>query len=175
MSILERHRARYEADRSNARTKAVLNLQSTLRVDFNLSGWGGRAREAYADQWLNGEKYSPAGWDWEEIFRRHHEPDRLDIAIWGPQARLCGFGLALTTSQAITIRFVEGDSRHDCPLKGMRALIILECAACYAQARGRSELRIQPKNERLEELYRQIYGFVLETPRRGEAYYRKGI
>jgi hypothetical protein len=108
-------------------------------------------------------------------FRVHRDPDRLDIVIWGPNDRLCGLGLGLTSSEAVEVRFIEGDPRPDCPLKGKRILIILECAACYAQARGRKELRIQPINQRLEYLYRQTYGFVLETPRRGARYYRKGV
>jgi hypothetical protein len=171
MSVVARHKARFETDRYSARTQAVNNLQPHL-PEFNLSGWGARAKEAYLYQWLGDHKCS---WDWEEIFRRHNDPDRFDIAIWGPNWRLCGLAVGLTTAEALEIRFLEGDPRPDCPLKGRRILITLESAACYAQARGRTELRVRPKNERLEDLYRQTYGFVLETTRGGDRYYRKGV
>jgi hypothetical protein len=170
MSVVARHKARFEADRHSSRAQAVRNLTPHL-PEFNLSGWGARAREAYLDQWRGDPK---CNWDWEEIFRRHNDPDRLDVAIWGPNERLCGLGLGLTTGEALDLRFLEGDPRPDCPLKGRRILIFLESAACYAQARGRAELRIRPKNERLEDLYRQTYGFMLETRRGGESYYRRG-
>lgn len=171
MSVLARHKARFEADRHAARAQAVKNLQPHL-PEFNLSGWGARARESYLDQWRGEPK---CNWDWEEIFRRHNDPDKLDVAIWGPNERLCGLGIGLTTGEALELRFLEGDPRADCPLKGRRILIFLESAACYAQARGRPELRVRPKNERLEDLYRQTYGFVLETNSRGDRYLRKDI
>lgn len=171
MSILARTKARYEADRFAARAQAVVNLAAHL-PEFNLSGWGARAREAYLDQW---PRIAQKDWDWEEIFRRHADPDRLDIAIWGQNERLCGLAVGTTSSEALEIRFLEGDPRADCPLKGLRILIVLESAACYAQARGRRELRVRPKNEPLEALYRQTYGFVLETTRSGDRYYRKGV
>jgi hypothetical protein len=171
MSIVARTKARYETDRYNARTQAVANLQAHL-PEFNLSGWGARAREAYLDQWFGTPQ---CRWNWEDIFRRHSDPDRLDIAIWGENGRLCGLAIGTTTSEALEIRFVEGDPRIDCPLKGRRILIVLESAACYAQVRGRTELRVRPKNEHLENLYRQTYGFVLETTRSGGRYYRKGV
>lgn len=171
MSTLERAKARFEANRHDSRVQAVRNLQPHL-PEFNLSGWTGRAKEAYLDQWL---KAGDCHFDWLEVFRRHTDPDRLDLAIWGAENRLCGLGLGLTTSEAVEVRFAEGDPRADCPLKGRRILILLEAASCYAQARGRKELRIQPVNEHLESLYRQTYGFVLETTRSGERYYRRGI
>lgn len=171
MSVLARAKARFETDRHGARAQAVKNLQPHL-PEFNLSGWGARAREAYLQQWLGPPKCL---WDWEEIFRRHNDPDRLDIAIWGENERLCGLAVGLTTGSSVEVRFLEGDPRPDCPLKGRRILIVLESASCYAQARGRQELRVRPKNERLETLYRQTYGFVLETTRGGDRYYRKGV
>jgi hypothetical protein len=171
MSTLARAKTRFEADRFAARRTTIANLTDQVGVEFILSAWGERARHALLGQWKqNGHIF-----DWEEIFRVHRDPDRLDIVIWGPNDRLCGLGLGLTSSEAVEVRFIEGDPRPDCPLKGKRILIILECAACYAQARGRKELRIQPINQRLEYLYRQTYGFVLETPRRGARYYRKGV
>jgi len=110
MSAVARHKARFETDRFNARAQAVQNLRAHL-PEFNLSGWSGRSREAYLDQWPGGGR-----WKWEEIFRRHNDPDRLDIAIWGANDRLCGLALGTTTSEYVEIRFLEGDPRPDCPL-----------------------------------------------------------
>lgn len=169
MSI-EREKARFESNRYDARLQATQNLR--LGVEFTLTGWGERAKEAYADQWLN---HCTPQFDWERIFRIHRDLDRLDLVIWGPGGRLSGLALGLTTPQAVIMSFIEGDPRPDCPLKGKRVLIGLECGTCYGQVRGRTEIRIQPINKRLEELYRQEYGFVLETPGRGESYYRKDI
>ncbi len=151
-------------------------LHRELRVPIGLiaADWGGTVCEA----WMSEAAVArfPELADRLEVVRlTRDDPDRLDMVIWGPDYRLCGLGLGLTTGEAVEIRFIEGDPSPDCPLKGRRTLIILECASCYAQARGRKELRIQPINERLEDLYRQTYGFVLETPRRGERYYRKDI
>lgn len=170
-ATLERARARFIANRDAARRAAAVALPSQLGVEFHLSGWTGKVREAYLDQW-NGEHRS--GWDWVEIFRRHNDPDRLDIAIWS-QNRLSGLALCLTSGTCVEIRFLEGDPREDCPLKGHRTLIVLECAANYAQARGKTELRIQPVNSDLETLYKDVYEFSLETPRGQAHYYRKVV
>jgi hypothetical protein len=165
-------RAKFEADRNAARLQAAITLAPVLKVDFQIAGWSSRTKQAILDQW---NRKAGQGWDWDEIFRRHRDPDRLDIAIWSPQDRLSALALGLTSAESVEIRFLEGDPRQDCPLRGRRALIVLECAACYAQAKGRPELRVRPINERLATLYKQIYGFELATPTRGEAYYFKKV
>jgi hypothetical protein len=169
MSSLERAKARYAVDRDAAHRQAALHLSTPIGVDFHLSGWTGKAREALAAQWKS------SYFDWAEIFRRHRDPDRLDMVIWAPEERLSGIGLGLTTGESVVVRFVEGDPRDDCPLKGRRIAIFLECAALYAQARGKLELRIQPINERLATLYQQSYGFTLATDQEGRAYYQRSI
>jgi hypothetical protein len=173
-SSFARARERYQEFAATSRASAAIRLSPVLGVDFYVSGWSGKGREALADQWVaNGQQLSI--WDWNEIFRRHQDPDRLDMVIWGPDGRLCGIGLCLTTSQAVEVRFVEGDPRQDCPLKSKRTLIFLDCAAGYAQLRGKVELRIEPKNQALETLYSKRYGFSLETPRGSKAYYKKVV
>lgn len=174
-SALEHAKKRYSDAREACRRQAGLRLGHVLGVEFHVSGWSNKGREAMADQWVDLKGATLSAWDWNEIFRRHHDPDRLDMVIWGPDDRLCGVGLALTTGQAVDIRFVEGDPRIDCPLKGKRTLIFLECAAGYAQQRGKAELRIEPKNSALVNLYTDVYGFSLETPRGANAYYRKAV
>jgi hypothetical protein len=169
MSALAKAKARYAEAKDGARRQAALNLEAVIGCKFYLSAWSRGARDALADQWP-----TPHLWDWNEIFRRHNDPDRLDAVIWAGE-RLAGLALVLTTSQYVEIRFSQGDPRADCPLKGRRSLIIVECAACYAQARGRPELRVQPVSDRLKTLYVEKYLFELATPRRGDAYYYKRV
>lgn len=89
--------------------------------------------------------------------------------------RLCGLALTTLSSAAATIIFLEGQPDPECPLAGYRALIAIEAAQNYAQINGRKEIRVQPVNSRLEELYRDIFNFELATPRGQEAYYRREI
>jgi hypothetical protein len=98
------------------------------------------------------------------------------MSIWGADGeRLCGLGLGLTKGDYVELRFVEGDPRPDCPLKGQRILVFLECSTLYAQAIGRSELRVEPINERLANLYQKVYGFSLAPHRDGRPYFTKRI
>jgi hypothetical protein len=168
-------RAKYQSAKDKARQQTVRMLAPQVGVGFTMSGWFRRAREAFAEQWLTAGRHEDAGWDWEHVFRRYNDPDQLDMVIWLPNNRLCGIGLGVTTSQAVSVRFIEGDPRSDCPLKGRRALIFLECAANYAQSRGKVELRIEPVNEELVNLYTEVYGFTLETPPRRRSYYKRKV
>ncbi|WP_144445574.1 hypothetical protein [Inquilinus limosus] len=172
---LRRAKERYERDRDTARREAALNLRPHLAVDFRLSGWTGKTLGAYFDQWGPADRHPDGDWDWPEIIRRHNDADRLDIAIWGPDDRLCGLALGLTKGRAIEIRYVEGDPRADCPLTGRRILIVLECAAIYAQAMGKAELHVQPVNASLVDLYQVKYGFTLASPRKQSPYYWKKV
>lgn len=139
-----------------------------LGRQIRVTEWTGRAAKSLVD-------WNGSAFDWPAIFRRHNDPDRLDMAIWHGQDRLCGLALGLTTSNSVVLRFLEGDPRQDCPLRGRRILIALETATNYAQARGKKEIRLQPKNDDLVYLYENVYGFVLESPRNEAPYYRKGV
>jgi len=114
-------------------------------------------------------------WDWEEIFRGHRDPDRLELVIWTVGDRLSGLGLVLTSGRAVELRFLEGDPRPDCPLKGRRIAVALEAAARYAQARGKLEIRLQPLNASLGCLYCKAYGFEEVTPKGAQSYLRKAV
>lgn len=143
-------------------------MSSFLGKPVQITEWSGRALKHLGD-------WGGSHFDWEEIFQKHREPDRLDMAIWSSQERLSGLALGLTTGQSLMLRFVEGDPRQDCPLKGQRILIALQAATNYAQARGKREIRLQPVNEKLVYLYEKVYGFALESPRNEAPYYRKGV
>jgi len=172
---LSRAKTRYAGMRDAAYLAAAKTLVPVIGVDFRVSGWTRRAYEAYVDQWTNVARPKSGDWDWPEIFRVHRDPDRLDLVIWSPNDRLSGLSLGTLSNSALNLRFLEGDPRSDCPLKGKRILIVLECAANYAQARGRSELRVQPLNEDLETLYRDGYGFTIETQKGVGHYYKKVV
>lgn len=172
MSLFHAHKQQCGIDRDAARRQAALTLTPHIGVEFHLSGWTNKAREAFATTW--GTKGRAVEWDWPQIFRTYDDHTRLDLAMWVGD-NLCGLALGILTNQAIVVKFLEGNPRSDCPLLGRRALIALETAQCYAQLRGRTELRVQPTNERLETLYCDIFGFALETPRGAQAYYRKEI
>jgi hypothetical protein len=143
-------------------------LAKHIGTAYQITEISGRALRYISDVW------GGSHFDWQEVLRRHNEPDAMPIAIWH-EDRLCALALALTTGQAVVLRFVEGDPRADCPLKGRRFLIALEACANYAQARGKKEIRLQPKNDALVYLYEKVYGFALESPKNETPYYRKGV
>lgn len=166
---------RFAELQDEARRTAALALKDALGLDFHIGAWGTKARQAFTDQWPTDLRRPEVRWDWEEIFRRHRDPDRLEMVIWAAGDRLSAIGLGLCTGQAVNLRFLEGDPRADCPLKKRRSLIALECSHRYAQGRGRKELRVQPVNAALESLYRDVYGFSLEAPRGQAPYWRRGV
>lgn len=175
---IARVKTRYARAKDDARRQAALNLAPVLGVNFHLADWSRSAEQAFHEQWaaVPERAYSEGGWNWPEIFRRNRDWDAMRIAVWSEdRARLTALGLLRVTGQAVVAEFIEGDPRPDCPLKGKRALIVLEAAHCYACVLDRPELRLVPANERLAELYRESYGFTLEQPRHGKAYYRKDV
>jgi hypothetical protein len=172
-SDLAHAKRRYEQAAAEARRLTAVELCPKIGVDFHLTGWTNKGRDALQVQWT--QRHSEAGWDWPEIFRRHRDPDRLELVIWGPKDRLCGLALCLTTGHCVEIRFLEGDAKPDCPLKGRRILIVLDCAARYAQARGKEELRAQPVNPALQALYRDVYGFALVAGKSAGAYWFRKV
>lgn len=144
-----------------------------LGVDFVLTGWTRRVQDAYQIQWT--DRREDTAWNWTEIYRRHRDPDALWVAIWAPNERLAGLGLALTGGQAVECRFLEGDPSPECVLKGVRLLIFLEAAAYYAQERGKTELRVQPASTEIAVILREGFGFSLEAARGSEPFYVRAV
>ena len=101
MTELGRAKARYRKAADDARRQVAANLHPVLGDGFTLGRWGPKAREAYLDQWGEGD------WDWDEIFDRYNAPDRLEIVVWAGEV-LCALGLATTTNQAVVVQFVQG-------------------------------------------------------------------
>ena len=150
------------------------DLTPHIGVQFQIGEWTQRTLHAYDEQWPK-PRHPDAGWDWPQAFAVHRDFDRLPLVLWGPGGRLSGLGLATTTNNAVVIKFLEGDPRTDCPLRGRRALIALETASRYAQMMGRTELRVHPVNSSLDGLYQGVYGFTKETPRKGPSFLRKEV
>ncbi|WP_156418461.1 hypothetical protein [Aureimonas sp. D3] len=164
---------RYGDKGADARRLAATSLAPHLGVKFSVSEISNRVLE-HIEKWPPDLRNGEVNFDWREIKRAHREPNRLEIAIWCGE-RLCGVALCLLKSNYVEVRFVEGDPNKDCPLRGYRVLIVLECAANYAQGLGRREIRIQPINDTLAELYIGVYGFVEERPKNRSAYFRKEV
>jgi hypothetical protein len=168
-------RARYLPRGDEARLRAARKISSALGIDLSLGIWSRRASEAWKRQWLGLDRRSAECWDWDLVHDRYHnEVDRLDLVMWVGD-RLCGLALTTLSGEAATVRFLEGSPRQDCPLTGYRALVALEATQNYAQLNGKREIRVQPVVPRLEDLYRDIFGFELATPRGQDAYYRLEI
>ena len=73
------------------------------------------------------------------------------------------------------MRFVEGDPSPECALIGRRLLIALDVATNYTQISGRHELRVEPMNDRLVNLFEATYGFEPVKPRKGSPYWAKKV
>jgi hypothetical protein len=125
----------------DARQTTVDRLSPCDGVPFTLTEWSGRAYEA-SKLWTDGY------YDWVDIGRRYSDPDRLTLALWVDD-RLIAMCLARTTSRAVFVEVVEGDAAVDCPFRGLRLEILLDACANYAQARGKLELQLQPKNDEM--------------------------
>jgi len=151
----------------DARQTTTERLSPLNGVSFTLTEWSGRAYEA-SKLWDGGY------YDWLEISRRFSEPDRLALALWA-EDRLLAMALATTTGSALFLQVVEGDPAADCPLQGLRLEIILDACANYAQCRGKSELRLEPKNQDLVALYENVYGFHRVNVRGGAPYWCRKV
>jgi hypothetical protein len=176
VNTLDQARAYYGGLKDKACLEASRSLRSSLGIDVRIRRVGRSAHEQVRDHWMRAGRHADAGWDWEEIFRRHREPKCLDLAIWSPDSSsLIALALATMTMEAATLRYCEGNPQDGCDYKGKRVLIALEAVANYALGAGLSEIRIDPVNEKLASLYQTVYGFELVAPKKGPAYYRKGI
>ena len=152
----------------DAMRKASDNLKREASLDVHLREFTRSTLEIVVT-WKN------LKFDWPEIHRSIKDPDCFRFGIWS-QDRLSAVALATTTNQAVCLRFVEGDESDDAPLRGLRILIALEAITIYGQLRGKSELKLEPINEKLISLYEDTYGFEAISPRKGSPkYWRKSI
>lgn len=170
MSALRVTQAYYEGLQNGAAQAAARTL-GEAGIDVTLLRYSRRVDEAVADQWQERQ----VEWDWSEITRKYRGPKSFCVAMWSPGDRLSGVAMMTVSPEAVTVKFVEGDPRPDCPLIGRRALIALEVATNYAQQCGINEIRIHPVNVALARFYETVFGFELVKPHKEEPYYRKRI
>jgi hypothetical protein len=163
------YREKYVTRAIEARTASQEMLCEVLGVEFVLTEISGRMHQEMTSQWTTSR------FDWPEILRRHrNDADRLDVAVWCGD-RLSGVFFCTLSGEAVVLRWVEGDPRTDCPLRGQRLLIALDVATNYAQRNGRYEIRAEPINARLINLFEQDYGFTPVKPRTGAPYWSKKV
>jgi len=161
-------RQKYIQGAYQARQFSEQLLSSQLGVNFNTSEWSGRTFEALRAQWGN------SVFDWERIAVATREPSRFDAAVWVGD-RLCCLLVATLGGEAVTLRWVEGDPRPECPLKGRRLLIALDLVTNYAQANGRYEIRAEPLNSAMVNLFETDYGFHAVKAKGRTPYWRKQV
>ena len=148
----------------SARCGTIIKLEPILRKKFQLKYASRSDFETVQTQWEQSTKF-----DWEEIHKRwSREVGAFILAIWADH-ELCAFALLTKTSSYVTIQFVER-KEGKCSLTGNILVIILETAARYAQLSGAGELRLEPKNDKLVELYVNQYGFKAEKNSKGILY-----
>lgn len=175
MSLVTAHRERYLQCAHDAFRKCEAKLLQRARLSFAITEYSGRSAEAVREQWEPFGRDHETAWDWAELVRHYRkDPDTLAMAVWSGE-RLSSLCLATTSGNAVHIRYLEGDPRADCPLRGCRALIALEACAGYAQSRGKTELRVHPLNDRLKGLYVDTYGFDVCSPKKAEPYLFKRV
>lgn len=175
MSLVAQNRERYLQSAHDAYRASESELIPILGVSFTIHEYSRRALEAIKDQWEPNGRSPETAWDWHELVRHYRkDPDLLTMAVWSGD-RLAALGLATTSSECVNFRYLEGDPRKDCPLIGRRALIALETCSGYAQARGKTELRVSPLNESLERLYIDKYGFSVSRPKKAEPFLFKKV
>ena len=168
MSSVARAKQRYIQNRHDAYAKTTRDLGGVLGVDFSLVELSNRALEAIEKQW------GKSHFDWAAINRKYNDPSCAKFAIWVGE-RLAAICVADTTGQSVKVRYLEGDPRGDCPLKGRRILVALDAMANYAQLRGKVELVLEPINEKLIDLYESVYGFEVVRPKKDPAFCRKKV
>jgi hypothetical protein len=168
-------KARYQAAQDAARRQAAITFAPIMGASFTITNTSRAAFEAVTKQWRGVRApHAEGGWDWLEIHRRYRDMTAMGVAMW-MEPRLCGMALIVAEGRAAKLAFIEGDPRQDCPLKGRRLLVGLECAANYAQKLGKPEIRVNPANEELRQLYESTYGFRLVNRRGSVPYWVKEI
>lgn len=177
-SSLAATKARYIKAQDAARRQALKNLAPVIGEDYYLTEYSNRSQIAVEQQWdVDTHPYPNQRFDWDAITRTYRQFKCMTIAAWIPAEpeRLAALGITAVGDRHVTLECIEADPRPDCPLKGLRALIMIETAVCYAQALGKIEIRLVPANEHLRELYEQTYGFTLETPKQGKPYWVRKV
>lgn len=152
----------------DAMRRATENIRNQLGVDFQM--------KEFTRATLDGiQEWGETDFQWSDILRNLKDPDCFRFGIWVGD-RLTAVAIATTSDRSVCLRYVEADKRENAPLTGLRILIALEAITIYGQLRGKLEVKLEPINEKLVNLYEDVYGFEPIVPRKGlPRYWRKGI
>lgn len=158
-SEIRKARDRATAAWTDAVQASYENVAPHIGVEYMFRQWSGSVSKVYTDQWLGCDRHEDSGWDWHEIARRHRSPKEQTVALLSYD-KLCALAHFTASRKRVLVRFLEGNPRPDCHMKGCRALLMLDLATTYGQRLGNSEIHLQPVNPTLAELYRSRFGFV---------------
>lgn len=134
------------------------NMSPYIDHDYTLRLWSRSVEEQFRSQWCSVERHDDAGWNWSEVRRNYRGPKDVIVALEA-EDQLCALALFRLTRDRVLVRFLEGDPRAGCNMKGSRALVMLDLAATLGQRYGCKEIHLQPVNDDLKMLYVETYGF----------------
>lgn len=153
---LERAKAHDDQAWTDATLQSAQNLRNYIKQPYSVAMWSRAIRHAFEDQWCPMPRQT--SWDWTEIGRRYTPPkDRVVALRCGD--RLAALSVILARRSWVKVHFLEGDPREDCPMRGQRAIVMLDLAATYGQRLGCEEIHIEPVNNTLQSLYCGTFGF----------------
>ncbi len=169
---LERAKARYVGAHHEAARLAATEYAKEVQGDLTLRLWSRSVELAYKEQWEGSERHPDGGWDWPAVAQIYREPHDKIVGLFCDDM-LCAMIHVNMPGNVVRLQLLEGRPIAGCPLKRVRAAIALEYAAYYGQSQGRVELRCRPVNDRVSELYKELFGFSTVTEG-GEAWlYRR--
>lgn len=131
------------------------SLPSELGVDFNLARMTLLTVKKWENEW-DGKGIFP----WDRIFADStRKPKHFGVAL-SAGGVLEGLGMVSLSKRVAHLRYVERNPTGHLGLKGKVLPAMLEVAVNFAQASGKLQLKLEPKNDTLREVYTQRYGFV---------------
>lgn len=161
--------------RTDAVGASIKEMEAVAPADFEVHNWSRSIEEMYRKQWEAVERHPDGGWDWpamRDAYRR--DGDSQIIAIKSGD-RLAALALITVHHSCVKVAYLEGDPREDCPLREFRTALALDIAARYGQKLGKKELRLEPVNSKVRDLYVEGYLFEEVAPAKGEPYLKRDL
>jgi hypothetical protein len=152
----ERAKARDDQAWTDAALQSAQNLRGIIRQPYSVAMWSRATRQAFEDQWCPVPRQTM--WDWTEIGSKYTPPKERVVALRSGD-RLTALSAIVARRAWVRVHFLEGDPRDDCPMRGLRAIVMLDLAATYGQRLGCEEIHIEPVNDTLKSLYCGTFGF----------------
>ncbi len=161
--------------RTDAVGAAIEEMAEHAPADFEVHNWSRSIEEAYQKQWGSVERHPDGGWDWPALREQHRRDGDSQILAIKSGERLAALALITVHNSCVKVAFLEGDPRKDCPLREFRTALALDIAARYGQRLGKKELRLEPVNSSLKDLYVDGYLFEEVKPDKGDSYVKKSL